>query len=58
MENDKVLTLEEMRKYLRIGRNVALRLLQEKEINGKKVGNQWRILKSEVDKYLRNHEDK
>ena len=52
---DMVFTFDEFRKYLKLGRNTALRLLQTGEVKGKKVGRQWRILKSEVVKYLRDH---
>ena len=51
MENE-IFTLEELQKYLKIGRNTALDLLKNKKIKAKKVGRQWRILKSEVNKYL------
>lgn len=54
-DQDTVFTFEEFRKYLKIGRNLALRLLNDGDVKGKRVGNQWRVLKSEVDKYLKDH---
>lgn len=53
--DDKIFTLEEFKNYLKIGRNTALKLLNDGEVKAKKVGRQWRILKSEVDKYLKDH---
>ena len=53
--NDMVFTLKDMCKYLQIGRVKALQLLGTGEIKGKKVGRDWRVLKSEVDKYLKDH---
>ncbi|MCK5503868.1 MAG: helix-turn-helix domain-containing protein, partial [Thermodesulfovibrionia bacterium] len=47
MKNE-ILTLEELQKYLKIGRNTAFDLLKNKKIKAKKVGRQWRILKREV----------
>lgn len=49
-ENDlpAVLTFEEARDFLYIGRNTLLNLLHNKELKGFKVGNQWRIRKEDV----------
>ena len=53
--DDKIFTLEEFKNYLRIGRNTALKLLNDGEVKAKRVGRQWRILKSEVDRFLKDH---
>lgn len=48
-----ILTLKELQKLLHIGKNTALRLVQSGEIEAFRVGNQWRILKGSVVKYIR-----
>ena len=48
-----ILTLKELQELLHIGKNTALRLVQSGEINAFRVGNQWRILKESVVKYIR-----
>ena len=53
MGKDEIMTLTELQKYLRITKPTAIKILKEKKISANKVGGQWRILKSEVYKYLR-----
>ena len=53
MAADQVMSTEEICKYLKLSRPTVLRLLHSGELRGAKVGAQWRILKSEVDAYLR-----
>lgn len=48
-----VLTLKDLQELLHIGKNTALRLVQSGEIEAFRVGNQWRILKGSVVKYIR-----
>ena len=57
MTEDKIMTVEEVAKYLRVHFQTVLKLLRDGSIRAQKVGRSWRILKSEVDKYLRG-EDK
>lgn len=51
-EYDDILSSQVVSYILGIGKNVTLRLLQNGEIPAKKVGNQWRILKSDLIIYL------
>ena len=51
MEN-KVFTVKEMAAYLKVSTKTAIVLLREKKIQANKVGREWRILRSEVDRYL------
>ena len=51
-----ILTLKELQKLLHIGKNTALRLVQSGEIEAFRVGNQWRITKESVAKYVRRME--
>ena len=48
-----ILTLKELQKLLHIGKNTALRLVQSGEIEAFRVGNQWRILKGSLLKYIK-----
>lgn len=48
-----ILTLKELQELLHIGKNTALRLVQSGEIEGFRIGNQWRVLKDSVVKYIR-----
>ena len=48
----EILTLKELRELLHIGKNTALRLVQSGEIDAFRVGNQWRILKQSISKYI------
>lgn len=54
---EEILTLEEMMKYLKIGRNLALKILMEGKIKAAKIGNMWRIPKKNVDKFLNGEEE-
>ncbi|MCK5454890.1 MAG: helix-turn-helix domain-containing protein, partial [Calditrichia bacterium] len=51
MTEDKIMTVEEVAKYLRVHFQTVLKLLRDGSIRAQKVGRSWRILKSEVDKY-------
>ena len=48
-----ILTLKELQKLLHIGKNTALRLVQGGEIEAFRVGNQWRIARENVIRYLK-----
>ena len=48
-----ILTLKELQKLLHIGKNTALRLVQSGEIEAFRVGNQWRISRENVIRYLK-----
>lgn len=50
-----ILTLKELQELLHIGKNTSLRLVQRGEIEAFRVGNQWRILKGSVEKYVRRY---
>lgn len=53
-EFDDILSVECITEILGIGRNTALKLLQSGEIPAKKVGRKWRILKEDVENYVRD----
>lgn len=47
-----VLTVEQMREILGIGRNLAYKLLIDKKIVAKKLGHNWIIAKSNLLKFI------
>jgi excisionase family DNA binding protein len=51
----EILNLNELQEYLRTRKVTAIELLKEGKIKAKKVGGEWRILKSEVDRYLSDY---
>lgn len=48
----EVLTVPELCCFLQIGKNTALKLLNNRTIKAAKVGKEWRILKQNVIEYL------
>ena len=49
----QVLKLEEVRTALRIGRVTALRLIHSGELSAFRVGRDWRVLESELERFMR-----
>ena len=47
-----ILTLKELQKLLHIGKNTALKLVQSGEIEGIRIGNQWRVPKDSIVKLI------
>ncbi len=52
-KEDFVLTTQEACHYLRISRPTYLRYLYLGKIKGAKAGKGWKVLKSELDRFLR-----
>lgn len=48
-----IMTLKEVRAALKIGKNTALRLLQSGDLEGFRVGNQWRVTKENLSAFIR-----
>lgn len=48
-----IMTLKEVRTALKIGKNTALRLLQSGDLEGFRVGNQWRVTKENLFAFIR-----
>jgi excisionase family DNA binding protein len=53
---DNVLTTQEACHYLRISRPTYLKYLYGGRIKGAKVGKGWKVLKSELDRFLKGEE--
>jgi len=53
---DKILTAEEVCKYLRIPRSSLYKLAKDKEVPAFKVGRHWRFKKAKLDAWLERQE--
>ena len=54
MNREKWLTIDELSKYLKMGRTKLYRMAQEGEIPASKVGNQWRFDRDEIDLWMKS----
>ena len=54
---DNVFTVKELSDYLKVSDKTVKTLLRTGKIKANKVGREWRVLQSEVDKYLRGFEN-
>ena len=53
MDNpSEILTIDELAKYLKVGKTTLYRLAQEGRIPGQKVGKHWRFSKEAIDRWL------
>ena len=50
-----ILTLKELQELLHIGKNTALQLVQSGDIEGFRVGKQWRVMKESIVKYMHRY---
>lgn len=55
--NQEVMTTTEVMTYLKVSRKTLLKLVHQGIIPAKKVGKDFRYLKSEIDNYLRGKGD-
>lgn len=55
-ENDRVLTTNEALKYLKISKPTFLKYVRKGRIRAIKAGKGWRILQSELNRFLRGEE--
>ncbi len=51
-EQAKILTINELAKYLKVGKTTLYRLAQEGKIPGQKVGKHWRFNRESIDRWL------
>jgi excisionase family DNA binding protein len=57
-EREEMLTVAEVMKRLRLSRSTVIRYLEEGEkLRGRKVGFQWRVYKSSVDRYFETDDE-
>ena len=53
MKDDNILTTDEAAQYLKISKATLLNHIRERKIKAKKVGRSWRILQSELYRFLK-----
>jgi excisionase family DNA binding protein len=53
---DEILTFEEARKYLKVGKSRLYGLAQQKKIPVSKIGRTWRFKRSKIDAWLDKQE--
>ena len=51
---DKWLTIDELVTYLKMGRTKFYTMAQKGFIPGKKIGNQWRFDREEIDEWIKS----
>jgi len=52
MKDDRVMTTRELAKYMKLNEKTILKMAQNKELPGVKIGNQWRFYLETIDQYL------
>lgn len=52
IENEEVLTTNEVAEFLKISRQTIVKMIKEKTIPGKKIGGRFRIIRSDLIKHL------
>ena len=52
----RIMTIEELAKYLRLHKSTVYRMVRQGEIPSSKIGNQWRFRKDVIDTWLSNKE--
>jgi len=50
----EIMTLAEAARYLRVTENVLRQMAEDKAIPARKLGEEWRLLKSALEDWLRN----
>jgi excisionase family DNA binding protein len=55
-ESDRILTIDELAKYLKVGKTTLYRLAQDGKIPGQKVGKHWRFNRDSIDRWLEKRE--
>jgi len=53
MSGPEILTLEETATYLRLNEQTTYRLLRAGKLPGIKIGHQWRIVREELETFMR-----
>jgi len=53
MINDEVLTTTEAMKYVKTSRQTIIKLIRERKLKANKVGRNYRLLKKDLDNFIR-----
>lgn len=56
MKENQILTLQEVAEMLNVSPETVLNLISQKELKGKKVGNQWRFEKKDIESWKAKQE--
>lgn len=57
-DQDLVLTVAELAEYLKLSEKTVRSLAGRGDLPGRKVGNQWRFRKQEIDEWLRSRDSR
>ena len=52
----RIMTIDEVAKYLRLHKSTVYRMVRESQIPASKIGNQWRFRKDVIDSWLSTKE--
>jgi excisionase family DNA binding protein len=52
----RIMTIEEVAKYLRLHKSTVYRMVRDGQIPASKIGNQWRFRKDVIDTWLSGKE--
>ncbi|MBE2889128.1 helix-turn-helix domain-containing protein [Geobacter anodireducens] len=52
VDNEQVLTLDDLAIYLKVSKSTLYKLLGEGKIPGQKVGRHWRFHKDAIDRWI------
>jgi len=52
IEGATVLTVRQVAAYMKVGREAVFKLLNTGKLKGARIGHDWRILRTEVDRFL------
>lgn len=55
-EQSRILTIDELAKYLKVGKTTLYRLAQEGRIPGQKVGKHWRFNRESIDRWFEQNQ--
>lgn len=58
IDNDQVLTIDELAAYLKVSKSSLYKWLTQGKIPGQKLGKHWRFSKPVIDRWLANTERK
>jgi excisionase family DNA binding protein len=58
MTDDRIFTTDEAAQYLKISKTTLLNHIRQRKIKAKKVGRSWRVLQSEIYRFLKEEEDR
>ena len=54
MDEQSVMTIDELARYLKLSKSTLYKLAQAGRVPGKKVGKHWRFRKDAIDRWLKD----